>query len=72
MTADAEVEQELATMQIFDAEAQVVRDLKEEGKIIAEKQFAHFLITALRHPTLGKVVIVEDHDGKGAIVETEY
>lgn len=59
-------------MHIFDAEPSVVSDLKDEGTLILEKSFANFSITALRHPTLGKLVIVEDHHGGGAVVETEH
>ncbi len=58
-------------MRMFDAEKQVVVDLKDEGKLVAEKQYPSFRVTALRHPTLGKLVIVEDVDGNGAVVETE-
>jgi hypothetical protein len=58
-------------MHIFDAEPAVVRDLKDESKPLAEKSYAHFKITALRHPTLGKLVIVEDEQGGGAVIETE-
>lgn len=58
-------------MHIFDAEPSVVRDLKEESTPILEKSFPHFSVIALRHPTLGKLVIVEDNRGGGAVVETE-
>lgn len=58
-------------MHIFDAEPQVVRDLKDESTVIAEKTFDGFSILALRHPTLGKLVIVQDRHGTGAVVETE-
>lgn len=58
-------------MRIFDAAPQIVSDLRDEGKLISEKQYPDFKISAVRHPTLGKVVIVEAQDGSGAIVETE-
>ncbi|WPL17612.1 hypothetical protein Thiowin_02637 [Thiorhodovibrio winogradskyi] len=59
-------------MHIFDAEPAVVRDLKDESTRILEKAYTHFKISALRHPTLGKLVIVEDLHGGGAVVETEH
>ena len=58
-------------MRIFEAEPQIVQDLLDEGKLISQKQHKDFKVSAMRHPTLGKVVIVEGRDGSGAIVETE-
>ena len=58
-------------MKLFDAEEQVAKDLKEEGRIIAERERPSFTVTAVRHPTLGKLVIVEDAQGNGVVVETE-
>jgi len=58
-------------MRMFDAESQMMADLKDEGRIVTEKQFKSFRVTALRHPTLGKIVLVEDKDGVGAVIETE-
>jgi hypothetical protein len=58
-------------MKLFDAEEQVAKDLKEEGRIIAERETPSFTVTAVRHPTLGKLVIVEDAQGNGVVVETE-
>jgi len=58
-------------MRIFDAEPQIVSDLRDEGDLISEKQHRDFKVSAVRHPTLGKVIIIEGRDGSGAIVETE-
>ena len=58
-------------MRIFDAEPQIVSDLRDEGELISEKQYPDFKVYAVRHPTLGKVVIIEGRDGGGSIVETE-
>ncbi len=58
-------------MHIFDAEPAVVRELKDESTPILEKDHTQFKITALRHPILGKLVIVEDRHGGGAVIETE-
>jgi hypothetical protein len=59
------------SMRIIDAEAQVITDLKDEGRIVSEKQYPSFKITAVRHPTLGKLVLIEDGAGNGAMVEAE-
>jgi hypothetical protein len=58
-------------MRSFDAEPEIVRDMRDEGEIITEKRHRDFKVCAVRHPTLGKVVIVEGRDGSGVIVETE-
>lgn len=58
-------------MRIFDAEPQIVRDLRDEGETVAEKEHSDFKVLATRHPTLGKLVIIEGRDGRGLIVETE-
>jgi len=58
-------------MRLFDAGPQIIRDLKDESEAVAVKQHATFKVSALRHPTMGKVVIVEAKRGDGIIVETE-
>jgi len=58
-------------MRIFDAEAQIIQDLLDEGDVVTKGQHAGFKVYAMRHPTLGKVVVVEARDGSGMIVETE-
>ncbi len=58
-------------MRIFEAEPQIVTDLREEGSTVVQQRHADFNVYAVRHPTLGKVVIVEGRDGSGLIVETE-
>jgi hypothetical protein len=58
-------------MRIIDAEAQVIADLKDEGRVVAEKQYPTFQVTTVRHPTLGKLILIEGSDGKGAMVEAE-
>lgn len=58
-------------MRIFDAEQTLLEDLKQEGKVTVQKETAAFRVTAMRHPTLGKLVIVEGPDGQGVIVEAE-
>jgi len=58
-------------MRMFDAEPRIIDDLKDECEIAITKQHGDYRVLAARHPTLGKVVIVEDKDGSGVIVETE-
>lgn len=58
-------------MRIFDAEPQIVSDLRDEGDLIDEKRHGDFRVSAVRHPTLGKVIVIEGRDGSGVIVETE-
>jgi hypothetical protein len=58
-------------MRIIDAEAQVLVDLKEEGRVVAERAFPGFTVITLRHPTLGKLVLVQGADGSGAMVEAD-
>jgi len=58
-------------MRIFEAESQTVSDLCEEGALVVKQGHADFTVYAVRHPTLGKLVIVEAQDGSGLVVETE-
>ena len=58
-------------MRMFDAESPIIRDLKEESEIQAEKRTAAVTVITARHPTLGKLVIVIGPDGTGVVVETE-
>ena len=58
-------------MRIFDAEPPLVEDLRDEGEPIAERQHPDFTVYAMRHPTLGKVIVIQGRDGSGLIVETE-
>jgi hypothetical protein len=64
-------QKEGAVVRIFDAEPQVIEDFKYESEPITAKETPTFKVFAVRHPTLGKVVIVERKDGSGVIVETE-
>lgn len=58
-------------MRIFEAEPQLIRDLKDETEIIVEREHQGLTVVAARHPTLGKLVIVETAGGGGLVVETE-
>jgi hypothetical protein len=58
-------------MRMFDAKTQVVQDVKDECEIIVSKEHGAYQVFAARHPTLGKIVIIEGTDGSGIIVETE-
>lgn len=58
-------------MRMFEAEPAIIRDLKEETEVIVVREHEGVRVTAARHPTLGKLVIVEGANGAGVIVETE-
>ncbi|WP_462321384.1 hypothetical protein [Halochromatium sp.] len=58
-------------MRMFDAEKQVIADLREEGTLVTTKQLPLFQIFVVRHPTLGKLVLIEGNDGNGAVVEVD-
>jgi hypothetical protein len=58
-------------MRIIDAEAQVITDLTDEGRVVAERDYAAFKVITLRHPTLGKLVLIQAPDGTGAMVEAD-
>ncbi|MGB7551426.1 MAG: hypothetical protein WBM15_07685 [Chromatiaceae bacterium] len=58
-------------MRTFDAEPQVLQDMREESDIVTAQAHQDFNVWAVRHPTLGKLVIIEGRDGSGVIVETE-
>ncbi len=57
-------------MRIIDAEPQVIADLQDEGRVLAEQRYPSFTIITVLHPTLGKLVLVQDRNGGGAMVET--
>lgn len=58
-------------MRMIDAEPTIIRDLKEEGDVMAEKSAPGVTVVAVRHPTLGKLVIVEGPQGSGVVVEVD-
>jgi len=58
-------------MRLFDAGPQIIQDLKDESEVVAVKKHSKVTVSAVRHPTMGKVVIVEIKRGGGIIVETE-
>lgn len=58
-------------MRMFDAEKQVIADLREEGAVVTMKQMPLFEVIVVRHPTLGKLVLIEGSDGHGAVVEVD-
>jgi len=56
-------------MRLFDAVPQILQDIKEESEIISAKEHPAFKVSIARHPTMGKVVIVEGKRGDGIIVK---
>jgi hypothetical protein len=49
----------------------LIQDLLEETRVTVSKVLSGLTVHAGQHETLGKVVIIEQADGRGAIVETE-
>ena len=58
-------------MRIIEAEPQLVKDLLDEIQPGGVCAHGAFKVHAGRHPTLGKIIIVEGEDGSGVIVEAE-
>lgn len=58
-------------MRIVDAESELVRDLLDEIELVASRDTPSFRVHAGRHPTLGRVVVIEGSEGDGVIVEVE-
>ena len=58
-------------MRIVDAEPELIRDFIDEIDVIASRSGPSFKVVVGRHATLGRVVVVQDEDGKGMIVEIE-
>ena len=56
---------------MFDANPPVLRDLKDESEVLAEKDAGDFTVITARHPTLGKLVLIRSRNGAGVVVETE-
>ncbi|EXJ14730.1 hypothetical protein [Imhoffiella purpurea] len=58
-------------MHLIDAEQILIDDLKEEGELIGEKTVSGVTVYIVRHPTLGKVVLVRTQEGKGVAIELD-
>jgi chaperonin cofactor prefoldin len=58
-------------MRIVAAELSLIKDLLDEIEVIASDQQTLYKVYAGRHPTLGKIVIVESKEGDGVIVELD-
>ena len=58
-------------MRMVDAEPQLVQDFLGEIEVVVVKENPSFKIYAGRHPTLGKVVIIESKQDDSVIVEME-
>lgn len=58
-------------MRMLDGERQFIAELKDEGQVVVERSYPGFTVTAVRHPTLGKLVLVQGKDGQGVVVATE-
>lgn len=58
-------------MRIVDVEPQLVKDLIEEIEVNVSRENASIAVHVGRHPTLGKVVIVENKEGDSFVVEVD-
>ncbi len=58
-------------MRIVDVESQLVKDFIDEIEVAATQDNASLAVYVGRHPTLGKVVIVENKEGDSFIVEVD-
>jgi hypothetical protein len=58
-------------MRIVDVEPQLIRDIIDEIEISTSKENTSMAVYVGRHPTLGKVVIIENKDGGSFIVEVD-
>lgn len=58
-------------MRMIDAESTMINDLREESEVLGERQGNGYKVLTARHPTLGKLVLIEADDGSGTVVETE-
>ena len=70
---DRETEQttENAKMRLVDVESQLVKDFIDEIEVIATKDNASMAVYVGRHPTLGKVVVIENKEGDSFLVEVD-
>ena len=58
-------------MRMVDAEPQLLQDFLGEIEVLASKENPTLKVYAGRHPTLGKVVIIDSKQGDSVIVEME-
>lgn len=58
-------------MRLIDAEPAIIEDLKDESDPVGETKVSGVTVFAVRHPTLGKLVLVRAPDGKGVVVEVD-
>jgi hypothetical protein len=58
-------------MRIVEAEPELIQDLLGETQVSITKTVRDMVIRAGHHETLGRVVIIEQADGRGAIVEVD-
>jgi hypothetical protein len=58
-------------MRLVDVESQLVKDFIDEIEVIVTKDNASMAVYVGRHPTLGKVVVIENKEGDSFIVEVD-
>ena len=58
-------------MRLIDGESKLVEDLLDEGEVLVQRTLYDVTVYAMRHPTLGRMVIVRTADGPGLVVEVD-
>ncbi len=58
-------------MRLIDFEPAIIEDLKSESELIAEKTLSEITVSTVRHPTLGRLVIIRLPNGAGMVVEID-
>lgn len=58
-------------MRLVDGESKLVDDLLDESEVLLQRTLDGVTVFAMRHPTLGKMVIVRTTDGPGLVVEVD-
>lgn len=58
-------------MRIVDAEPQLVKDFIDEIEVTTSKETSSISVHLGRHPTLGKVVVIDNQKGESFIVEVD-
>ncbi len=58
-------------MRIIDGEPDLIKDILQEIEVIATKETGVGKVYAGIHPTLGRIVLMENPRGSGVIVEVD-
>ena len=58
-------------MHIIDAEPQLIKDILDEIEVVSIKEKPTLTVHVGRHPTLGKLVVIESKKEDSLIVEVD-